>query len=320
VVSITPEVGGITVEVVGGDSFLRVVVEPGHEVLIPGYEGEPYLRILADGTVEENQRSPATYLNQDRYGQVDVSGVDADAEPEWLVIDDDGEIAWHDHRIHWMSPEVGAGVEAGDETPNSPWEVPMTVDGVDVVVSGTLVYVGGISPLPWVGLGLAAGALLVVVGWPRRRSLTVATAGALVGSVAASIAGAAEWSSQPDGTGASSAVLIVPVVGLVAAVAAGVLLLVRRPALASVGVLAAAAAMLGWGVLRFDVLTHPVLPTDLPAGLDRTLTVLALGLGVAAAVLAVHSGSLAVPEARLVDDPSEAPEDGAAGAPGLAPS
>ena len=60
VLSVTPATDAITVSIEGGDAFVRVVVEPGHEVIVPGYEGEPYLRISADGTVEENLRSMAT--------------------------------------------------------------------------------------------------------------------------------------------------------------------------------------------------------------------------------------------------------------------
>jgi hypothetical protein len=300
VTSIEPPVDGVTVEVLGGDAFLRVTVEPGHEVVIEGYDGEPYLRINPDGTVEENQRSPATYLNQDRYGRVDVSGVDADAEPEWKVIDDDGEIAWHDHRIHWMSPDRRPGVGEGEVVLD--WEVPMVVDGQRVVVRGTLVLERGVSLLPWAALGIALCAAVVVAGWARRRSLAVAVVAVLAGSVAATVAGWAEWSSQPDGVGASPAVVVVPVVGLVAAIAGLAGVLSRRPPLAAVGALGSSAALLGWAVLRIDVLRFPVLPTELPAGVDRALTVVALALGLAGAVLTVRSGGLALPEARFADE------------------
>jgi len=316
VTSVTPAVDGVKVEVAGGDAFLDVEAEPGVEVVILGYEGEPYLRIQADGTVEENQNSPATYLNTDRYARVDVSGVDAAAEPEWKQLDDDGEIAWHDHRIHWMSPDRRPGVAEGDEV--EAWEVPMTVDGEQVVVHGSLVLEPGVSPIPWWGLAAALGAVLVAIGWPRSRSLTVAVVGALVASMAATFAGWGEWSSQPEGVGASPAVVLVPAIGLVAAVA-GAVFVRRRPAFASVGVLASAAAVLGWGLLRLDVLSHPVLPTDLPAGLDRLLTAAALGLGVAAAVLAVHSGGLAVPEGRLVDRDEDEPAKPGLAEGGLSP-
>ena len=68
ITSVEPATPGIEVSVVGGDSFLRVVAEPGVDVVVLGYQQEPYLHIRADGVVEENQRSPATYLNADRYG------------------------------------------------------------------------------------------------------------------------------------------------------------------------------------------------------------------------------------------------------------
>ena len=45
VTSVTPATEGITAEVVGGDSFLRIRVEAGRAVVVMGYEDEPYLRI-----------------------------------------------------------------------------------------------------------------------------------------------------------------------------------------------------------------------------------------------------------------------------------
>src|SRR5690606_23838496 len=70
-------------------------------------------------------------------------------------------------------------------------------------------------------------------------------------------------------------------------------------------ILAAVAAVIGWGLLRVEVLWTPVLPTDLPAALDRALTALALGLSVAAAGLIVWSGALLArppsPAADLTD-------------------
>ena len=40
--------------------------------MVEGYEGEPYVRIQPDGTVEINQDSPSFYLNQDRFGEAPV--------------------------------------------------------------------------------------------------------------------------------------------------------------------------------------------------------------------------------------------------------
>jgi hypothetical protein len=90
--------------------------------------------------------------------------------------------------------------------------------------------------------------------------------------------------------------VIVPALAVVAAGAG--LLLRARPPWGAAAMLASAAAVIGWGVLRADVLWKPVLPTDLPYNLDRGLTALALGLAVAAAGLVVWSGGLVLSPGR----------------------
>jgi len=56
---VQPDLDEVEVEIVGGDAFFQVTADEGTEVAIDGYDGEPYLRIDADGTVFENTRSPA---------------------------------------------------------------------------------------------------------------------------------------------------------------------------------------------------------------------------------------------------------------------
>ena len=68
VVGIEPATPSIDVGVVGGDSFVELTVEPGTDVVVLGYWGEPYLRFNSDGTVEENRRSPTVAENESRYG------------------------------------------------------------------------------------------------------------------------------------------------------------------------------------------------------------------------------------------------------------
>ena len=70
--TVTPKLDGLTVRVVQGDDQLHVRNDSGREVVIQGYEGEPYLRFQADGDVYRNANSPATYLNEARYGGADV--------------------------------------------------------------------------------------------------------------------------------------------------------------------------------------------------------------------------------------------------------
>ena len=72
VTTVTPKPDGLTVEVLQGDDQLHVRNGTGREVVIEGYEGEPYLRFAAGGGVYRNANSPATYLNKDRYGGADV--------------------------------------------------------------------------------------------------------------------------------------------------------------------------------------------------------------------------------------------------------
>src|SRR5262245_40209781 len=105
VTSVNPPTDAVSVKVVGGDGFLSVKVQPGHEVIVKGYAGGPWLRVRPDGVVEENQLSPATYLNAKRYGTTSApSNVTNDTEvnspPQWKQVATGGEFAWHDHRIH----------------------------------------------------------------------------------------------------------------------------------------------------------------------------------------------------------------------------
>src|SRR5215471_16537127 len=81
VTRLEPPTDAVSLKVVGGDGFLSLKVQPGHEVIVKGYAGGPWLRVRADGVVEENQLSPATYLNAKRYGTTPApSNVTAETE------------------------------------------------------------------------------------------------------------------------------------------------------------------------------------------------------------------------------------------------
>lgn len=301
VTEVSPDVDSIHATIIGGDSFLEIQVDDGHEVVIEGYSGEPYLRFRADGVVEQNRLSTATYLNDDRMGggeippDVVAAQEDDGVEPDWEQVATGGTYAWHDHRVHWMaeaSPPVDRGERVGGEY--DPWVVPLTVDGEPVEVRGILVYETAVSPLPWAGLALV---LLGGVAWfGRGRGLRLPAAGLAVASVLAVVVGRADWSATPNGDG-NLLLWLLPVVSLVAA------LLALAMAARSVGVialLASVAALSGWALLRFAVLLEPVLPADISPALDRASVAAALGIAAAAAYLAVTSGALALPD--LDDD------------------
>lgn len=299
VTRIDPDVPSIHLKVVGGDGFLDLRVDRGHQVIVHGYSGEPWLRVRRDGTVEENTRSEATYLNADRYAQISLPpDVDNEAAPDWRVVGHGGTHVWHDHRIHWMSPERPPGMKAGDIVIPD-WTVEMTVDGSPVVAHGTLTWEPGVNVLPWVLLALAALATLVVAA--RRHPVGVAALAVVLVSAGATIAGIGQRAATPTTAGGTSLVFIIPAIGVVTGLIA--LALRRRPA-AVVFILAGISALSGWALLRLPVLTHPVLPTDLPANLDRAITAIALGTTIAAAHAVVTSGVLRPPHE---DEPAIGP-------------
>jgi hypothetical protein len=292
---------GVKIDIVGGDAFLQVSVPKGHTVTVQDYKGEPYLQFLDDGTVQENESSEATYLNQDRYARVTVpSGLDDTAAPRWKTIDHDGEYTWHDHRIHWMSPDRPPDIEPGDVVQTN--TVPLIVDGNATTVTVSVILEHSESVLPWIGIGVVGIALALVLGW-KRHTLLVAMVASVVGTVSAVIVGNGEHSTVPSGAGESPLVLIVPLVGLAATAMAIVLRWRKKTSLSGVALLAAAACMAGWALLRVQVLFKPVLPTKLPANLDRVGTTLAIAGAVAVAALVIQSG--AVTPAPLTDDDAE---------------
>ena len=167
---VTDSVPGVEAEVLSLDDRIHVRADPGTEVIALGYEGEPYVRFSPDGTVEVNQRSPATYLNQDRFADVEVPPqADPEASPEWREVAAGGTYDWHDHRIHYMGEGTPPQVEDESvETKVFDWAVPLEVDGESAELTGTLTWVpdgAGASVALIAGLGAAVTASFAVFVW-----------------------------------------------------------------------------------------------------------------------------------------------------------
>lgn len=284
VASVTPAVDGVDVEVVGGDAFLLLQVAPGHEVMVVGYQGEPFIRVLRDGRVEENRRSPSWALSQERLPAGDLpDDVGAELEPRWIQTALDGTWAWHDHRAHWMGSEPPMGLGPGDQVVDG--VVPLVVDGRPVEVRVVSIWQQPPSPWPaWLGAGLGAAAAVLFVRQRRWAVLVGAVA-----SVAALVVGTWEYASLPDVTGPRLTSWLLPAAALGACCVAAAARRRRPPArLAAVGALVVAAIELGlWAGRRRTVLSRAVLPTDAPAWFDRAVTafVLVVAVGLAAAIL-----------------------------------
>lgn len=275
--AVEPSDAPIEVEVVGGDAFLLVRASAGTEVEIPGYDGEPYLRIDADGTVRRNERSAATYVNATRSGAgVDVPDDVGGGEPRWTTVGTDGEIAWHDHRIHWMLDEAPA---TGADGFVQNWQVPLSVDGSPVELSGTLVHRD--DQLPWAAVLAAVVAVgsAVLARWPRWRLAMLVGAGA-----AATTLALATWAGNPPGAEPS----VLPIALAAGATLAAALTPLVRADLARLALpLASCAALLGWAVDRIGAMWMPVLPGPLPAWVDRVGLAVVLGVAIGVAVTTV---------------------------------
>jgi hypothetical protein len=291
IVSIEPAAvadGAIDVSIEGGDSFVRIEVQPGHDALVLGYETdpgpEPYLRIDADGRVFRNVLSYATYYNSDRYGGGDIPDiVDNAAEPEWEQVGDGGSWAWHDHRAHYMGTTKPIGMEPGDAFAIA--EVPLVVDGTPVTVEVRTVLQEDPSWWPAL-LGLLIGLQLVLLTALAGPATTVMAA--VVLSTAALVVGLAEYRSLPPETGPLVTWWLLPAMGLVAAVAT--IAIYGRSILLQRGLVAFSGLVLAlWAYRRRSGLTAAVLPTDLPFWLDRMITAGALAGGLALTALALRS-------------------------------
>lgn len=143
ITTIAPSVPGLNLEVLEFADRLVLSNHTGKTVTVYGYQGEPYARVLANGTVEVNNHSPAYYLNQNFYGNVNVpSSASPGATPDWTVIDRTGQLEWHDHRIHWMSPALPPQVKnKGKRTKIFNWQVPIKVGATPATVDGQLFWV-----------------------------------------------------------------------------------------------------------------------------------------------------------------------------------
>lgn len=277
---------GFMVDVVGGDSFLRVAAG-GNTVGIPGYDGEPYMRIAADGTVEENTASRTSRMNGDRYGRTDPGP--SGAAEKWVVTARNGIAMWHDHRIHWMGAAAPVATD-GNGTVQT-WSVPMKVNGSPVTVRGTL-YLRGAATMMWWALVVPAlfVAALVARGARRRwygflRWVTVA--GTFVGFL--------QWWAMPSVARITPVLALFCLAGLAASNVGHWLSRPRAPRpdgttppvndwVASSVAAGAGAALVVAAVLVRAQVTAGWVPMFGPAWLARAVVPVIVGVGVVAAV------------------------------------
>ena len=128
--TITSVAPGVTAKVVDGDQRLWMSADPRLTVIVVGRFGEPYLRFSSAG-VDENLRSPTTYLNRATPVMV-PSGAKPKLPPAWKHLSGSHAYIWHEDRLHVLAGRSSAPGEVG------PWVVPLTVDGRREVIRGQL--------------------------------------------------------------------------------------------------------------------------------------------------------------------------------------
>jgi uncharacterized protein YcnI len=161
--SISPPLQGVHVEVVNRDDRLQLTNRSGKDVVVLGYQGEPYARIAGDGSVEVNLNSPAQYLNEERFGGVPIpANASKGAAPSWKKVSGSGRFEWHDHRAHWMGKGKPPMVkDENAKTKIYDWKVTIEEGGRAGAITGTLFW----TPLPGGGApmgAIIAGAAIVI--------------------------------------------------------------------------------------------------------------------------------------------------------------
>ena len=283
--SVEPATPTIVAGILGGDSFFELRVDAGTEVIVLGYEGEDYLWFRPDGVVLENQNSPATYLNADRFGNDGVpDNARADAEPNWREVATGGYWVWHDHRAHWMQSARPFGLSAGDQILEA--VIPIVVDGDTVEVTVISTWQPSPSPLPMIA-GIVVGLAVGVGAWLLRGRLLPPLFAAVPLVLAALAIGMAQFLSLPAATDPRTVWFVLPLIAVVST-SVGLVMAMRNMRFAADAALLLVGAELAiWGVVKRDGLSAAIIPTSAPFWLDRLVTAAALAGGLSLAAIAL---------------------------------
>lgn len=294
VTSVDPPMPGLDVRTVEHGDYVRLRNDSDRDVTVLGYDGESYLRVGPHGAFR-NERSSATYLNRTRDSRsaVPESARNPKAVPVWTRVGDRPEYSWHDHRTHWMLPELPPGVRAHPDREQviAAWELEMRHGGRAVTVHGRLAWVPPPPAWPWyaAAAALAAAAVLVVCRRNAAERLRVPVVGLVGVLLAADVLHAVTEGVPGSGGGADRVFQVIwelapGAVAWALAVATAVGVLRRRRfapyTLAFTGVLVAVLTGLG----DLQLLRHSQLPVAGPGWLARLCVTVALGLGVGLAV------------------------------------
>jgi hypothetical protein len=268
-VSATPP--GVVARIYASDLAVKLTARAARSVVVPGYLGEPFIRIGPAG-VTVSKKSPTA-----RGARVVAHG---------------RSVVWHDARVRALP----RGVD------RRKWTVPLIVDGRRSQLGGEVWRVEAPPVWPWVVLGLpflVVVALLLVVRpkhWVRVGAVGFGVAAA-VGLVATGW-GFALDSSASEGRWVEAANELV--FSLV-----GVLVVVRgKPDARAIAGGALGLLGLAVGLSKVPVFLHGIVLSVFPSNLARVLVALTIAAGAAATCLGLVIFTAAV------DSPEEEPLEG----------
>jgi len=313
--SVSPAVPGVRIEVIELGSRLELRNTTGEEVVVLGYQDEPYLRI-GPGGVFENVRSPATYLNAARTGVRSLPPTaDSSAPPSWRRAGTEPVARWHDHRTHWMADQPPLAVRRDPGRRHviiDGWVVPLRAGSTEVEVKGRLLWVPGPSPAPWLVLAALLFAVFVAAGLLLRgrvfRAVFAAGVATAVVSDVVHTFGTAAAVETASATSASTAVVL----AWLAAFASVVLFVVRGAereleALLAGAFAGAVIAVFG-GLADLSMLSRSQVPFDGPVALARACVAVSTGVGFGLVAAGVLSRRRAVAAAASgTDEPVASP-------------
>ena len=306
VAGITPPAPGLHVRAVDVGTSIELRNDSAHDVIVIGYQREPYLRIGPRGAWQ-NVRSPAVFLNRTRVPTQEAppGQYDAKAAPEWRKISTAPVAVWHDHRTHWMGTEDPAIVRRDPGRPHvviRDWQIPLRMDGRKLTVTGDAGWVPGPSPWPWV-LGAVALAVAVVARCRLRAWAVVMQAALAVLIVSETIHVIGAWQATTASVGSRALASIYSIGGVIICALALWWLRRRDPWAATPAVLIAGLFVLvAGGLADVTALTRSQLPTSLPDAVGRLTVMIALGIGSGLVIAAALR--LRAPQAPTRDRPT----------------
>ena len=288
IVSVEPAFAGVSVELLDLGRRVRLRNRATTDVVVMGYQGEPYLRVGRRG-VFENVHSPAVYLNRAAVAPVTTSTTlptlaDAGAPPQWRRISRGTAATWRDRRTRWEGPNPPSVQRAPRQRQVvRAWIITVQRGTTAGAVTGRILWVPGPSAVPWLITAGALAALTFASAFTRRWGalLVVAVVVLVANDAVHSFAAAA---ATHDAVGRQlTTVLLVGFYGTIAWVVG---LLSIRPLLQhrDMGALLAAItgfflALLG-GATDAAGLARSQLAIALPAAVARLQVATSLGLGV----------------------------------------